>query len=58
MCDKIDTGNDNSEVAGDNIESDSVAQETDEIVDLNQLVINKLRPIRQLPVDRSTDSLT
>ena len=51
--------NNEREVASDNVESEPAAQENDEIVDINQLDINKLtRSICQLPIDRNSDNLT
>ena len=58
-CDNMDTVNDNSEVASNNIESESVPQETNEIVDMNQLDIDELtRPIKQLSIGKSSNNLT
>lgn len=59
VCENMDTVNDNSEVASNKIEPESVAQEANEIVDMNQLDINELtRRIKQLSIDKSSGNLT
>ena len=57
MPDDIDMVNDNRDLSS-NVELESFAQETDEIVDVNKLDINKLtRSISQLLIARNFENL-